>query len=277
MADRGLFGAGSVTWQLHADPAMWIAGISSLFFQALHPLAVAGVVQNSDFQRDPLGRLFRTADFVGVTTYGTTEEANRIAAKVRMVHSVLRARDPDTGDEFRLDRPDLLLWVHCAEVASFLSVVRRSGYPLTEAHGDQYLNEQRRSAALVGLDPADVPGTLADLRAYFRAVRPRLRRTDDAMTIYRFLHRPPVGLPWRLGLPVYQPLAGHLAYSLLPAWARARYARRAYPPAVATSLLRSVRSALLAVPRRGHGPHIDAAVRELGTDVLPSPRRLPAA
>ncbi|WP_243754224.1 oxygenase MpaB family protein [Labedaea rhizosphaerae] len=261
---------------MHADPAMWIAGISSLFFQALHPLAVAGVVQNSDFQRDPLGRLFRTADFVGVTTYGSTEQAHRIAAKVRSVHAVLRARDPRTGDEFRLDRPDLLLWVHCAEVASFLSVVRRGGYPLSEAHGDQYVNEQRRSAALVGLELEDVPGSLAELRAYLRSIRPQLRRTDDAMTIYRFLHRPPVKLPWRLGLPVYQPLAGHLAYSVLPRWARAHYGKSAYPPAVATSMLRSLRAAMLAIPRRGHGPHIDAAVREFGADVLPSPRRLPA-
>jgi uncharacterized protein (DUF2236 family) len=276
MADHGLFGPESVTWQLHADPAMWIAGISSLFFQALHPLAVAGVVQNSDFQRDPLGRLFRTADFVGVTTYGSAEQANRLAGKVRSVHAILRARDPDSGDEFRLDRPDLLLWVHCAEVASFLSVVRRAGYPLSEAHGDQYLREQRRSAELVGLELEDVPGSLAELRAYFRSVRPQLRRTDDAMTIYRFLHRPPVKLPWRLGLPVYEPLAGHLAYSVLPRWARVHYGKSAYPPAVATSMLRSLRKAMLAIPRRSHGPHIDAAVREFGEDVLPSPRRLPA-
>ena len=47
-----------------------------MFLQALHPLAVAGVVQNSDFQRDPLGRLFRTANFVGVSTYGSAEEAH---------------------------------------------------------------------------------------------------------------------------------------------------------------------------------------------------------
>jgi uncharacterized protein (DUF2236 family) len=274
--EYGVVGPGSVTWQVHADPAMWLAGISSLFLQALHPLAVAGVVQNSDFQRDPLGRLVRTANFVGVSTYGSAEDAHALAAKVRTVHATLRATDPVTGEEFRLDRPDLLLWVHCAEIASFVGVVRRAGYPLTKEHGDRYVDEQRDSAALVGLDPATVPGSIDELRAYFRRVRPLLRHTPDAMVIYDFLHRPPVGLPWRLGLPVYQPLAGHLAYSLLPGWARRVYGKAAYPPVVATALLRSVRKTMLAIPRRSHGPHIDAAVRELGRGVLPSPRRLPA-
>jgi len=44
---------------------MWLAGISSLYLQALNPLAVAGVVQNSNFRSDPFGRLVRTANFVG--------------------------------------------------------------------------------------------------------------------------------------------------------------------------------------------------------------------
>src|SRR5690349_15331759 len=122
-AEYGLLGPYSVTWQLHGDPAMWVAGIRSLYLQALHPRAVAAVVQNSAFQTDPLGRLVRTADFVGVSTYGTRDEVERAAARVRRVHRSLRARDPDSGQPFRIDEPDLLLWVHCAEVASFLSVV----------------------------------------------------------------------------------------------------------------------------------------------------------
>ena len=84
--DHGLFGPDSVTWQVHGDPAMWVAGIRSLYLQALHPLAVAAVVQNSDFRAAPLGRLIRTADFVGVSTYGTHEEVERASARVRRVH-----------------------------------------------------------------------------------------------------------------------------------------------------------------------------------------------
>ncbi|HET9142432.1 oxygenase MpaB family protein [Actinophytocola sp.] len=278
--DHGLFGPDSVTWQVHGDPAMWVAGIRSLYLQALHPLAVAAVVQNSDFQSDPLGRLIRTADFVGVSTYGTREEVERASARVRRVHRSLRARDPDTGQPFPIDRPDLLLWVHCAEVASFLSVVARSGFPLRRAHADRYLDEQRATAALVGLDPAGVPGSVAEMSDYFRDIRPSLRRTGDSDTIYDFLHRPPVPGLLGLGVRVYEPVIGHLAYSLLPRWALRLYGRRAYPSGAATVALRAARRAALSIPggvRIGRRePHPVTAARRLGAWSMPSPKRLPA-
>jgi uncharacterized protein (DUF2236 family) len=278
--DHGLVGPYSVTWQLHADPAMWLAGIRSLYLQALHPRAVAGVVQNSDFQRDPLGRLIRTADFVGLSTYGTRKQVERAAARVRGMHRSLRATDPDTGAAFRVDEPDLLLWVHCAEVASFLSVVRRAGFPLTRAHADRYFDEQRGSAALVGLDPAEVPGSVDEMSAYFHDIRPTLRRTGDTDRIYAFLHRPPVTGLLALGIRLYEPILGHLSYSLLPSWAIRLYGRRAYPAGAATMGLRTLRRIALSIPGgvRIAGRELQPviAVRRLGTWAAPSPSRLPS-
>jgi uncharacterized protein (DUF2236 family) len=284
--DPGLFGPDSVSWQLHAQPAMWLAGVRSLYLQALHPRAVAGVVQNSDFRTDPLGRLVRTANFVGAAVYGTHEEVAARAARVRQVHRELRAVDPETGERFRIDEPELLLWVHCAEVSSFLSVVRRAGFPLTAAHADRYLDEQRVSASLVGLDPDEVPGSVAEMSAYLAAMRPRLRRTAEADEIYTFLHRPPVQGALSLGLRVYEPLVGHLGYSLLPGWAVGLYGRRAYPAPVATATLRAVSvgvrtflrntARVMREPRLGKlEPHPLWAVRRLGRWATPSAARLP--
>ena len=69
--DPGLFGPGSITWRVHGDPIMWIAGLRALLLQALHPAAMAGVLSHSDFRADPWGRLFRTADYVGVVSFGS--------------------------------------------------------------------------------------------------------------------------------------------------------------------------------------------------------------
>ncbi|SER62574.1 oxygenase MpaB family protein [Actinokineospora terrae] len=281
MGERGLFGPDSVTWQLHADPAMWLGGVRSLYLQALHPRAVAAIVQNSDFRTDPLGRLKRTADFVGVTTYGTVQEAHAASARVRAVHRALRATDPDTGETYRIDDPELLLWVHCAEVSSFLAVVRRAGYPLTKAHADRYLHEQRATAALVGLDPDEVPGSTDAMRGYLREIRPLLRRTPDADVIYAFLHRPPLRGRLALGVPLYEPTIGHLSYSLLPTWAHHHYGRSPYPRGMTTALARSLRSAaphLRGVIRALGAPEpaVVAAVRRLGAWSAPSPHRLPA-
>ncbi|WP_258382426.1 oxygenase MpaB family protein, partial [Streptomyces sp. NTH33] len=163
-----------MTWNMHGDPMMWVAGIRALYLQALHPRAVRGVLQNSDFRRDAWGRLLRTAGFVGTTTYGTTGAAEKAGARVRRIHGMLSATDPETGESYRIDTPELLLWVHCAEIDSYLHVLRRSGFPLTDAQADRYIAEHRESARLVGLDPDTVPAGRAELAAYFDKVRPEL-------------------------------------------------------------------------------------------------------
>ncbi len=73
--DLGLFGPGSVTWKVHEEPILIVAGLRSLYLQALHPRAMAGVAQNSNYRTDAWGRLVRTATYVATTVYGTTAEA----------------------------------------------------------------------------------------------------------------------------------------------------------------------------------------------------------
>jgi uncharacterized protein (DUF2236 family) len=277
--DPGLFGPHSVTWQLHADPAIWLSGIASLYLQALHPLVVSGTVQNSNFLRDPLGRLSRTVGFLGLATYGASTDARRAAARIRHIHRTLKGRDPATSAHFALDDPELLLWVHCAEVGMHVRVLPRAGFPLTAAQADRYLDEQRVSAELVGLDPARVPGSRAELAAYFDSMLPRLRASPDSEIVYRFLQRPPLSGVLKLALAAYQPMIGQLCYSLLPEWALSMYGRRPYPAWFTTQLLRTARTAGHAVPRsirwgKPH-PHTLEAIDRLGEWATPSPDRLP--
>src|SRR4051812_13067158 len=109
--DAGLFGPDSVTWRLHADPMLGVAGLRALMLQALHPRAAEAVSQRSTFREDILGRLTRTNEFIAVTTYGTTTQALSAGAHVRAVHAAMGAVDPGTGRGYRVDEPDLLAWV----------------------------------------------------------------------------------------------------------------------------------------------------------------------
>jgi uncharacterized protein (DUF2236 family) len=213
----------SATWQVHLNRCMWVAGVRSLMLQALHPVAMRGVWQNSDFQQDPFGRLLRTADFVGRVTFGSPAEAEAIGRRVRAIHRSLRISHE--GGTYRVDDPELLLWVHCAEVSSYLDVVRRGGLALTGGQADRYLREQRKSAAYVGLHPEDVPGSRAEMAAYFERMRPKLRVVEESAATVRFLLWP--RLPERLrrlapGKPLYFPF-GALCYYTLPGWARRMY------------------------------------------------------
>ncbi|MFS0697036.1 oxygenase MpaB family protein [Streptomyces nitrosporeus] len=278
-ADPGLFGPRSVTWQLHADPMMWVAGVRALYLQALHPRAVRGVMENSDFREDAWGRLMRTAGFVGTLTYGTTAAAEKYGARVRGIHRRLKATDPDTGETYGVDEPGLLLWVHCAEADSYLQVLRRSGYPLTDAQADRYLDEQRVSARLVGLDPSGVPATTGAMRAYFAGVRPRLAAGADAREVDDFLHDPPVHVLLAPARALLWRRVAELAYDSLPPYAHALYGRPAPPPAAVDRRLRATGRMLRAVPERLRWSlppgHVLGAMRRLGPGSRPSPHGPP--
>jgi uncharacterized protein (DUF2236 family) len=240
-ADRGLFGPDSVTWKLHSEPILMLGGLRSLYLQALHPRTVAGVAQNSGYRSDMWGRLVRTSDYVATVIYGSTAEVELASSRLRRVHSRLRGVDPRTGEIFRLDDPDLLRWVHVAEVESFMTTALRAGVSLTPAEIDAYYTEQLRAAELVGLDPATVPATAAEVADFYAARQPELGLTRDGAEAAFFLTVPPVpetwgSLPLRLGLTLGPPRWAYLglastAIGLLPPWARKMYGAPGWPTA----------------------------------------------
>jgi len=258
MADYGLFGPDSVTWRVHTDPVLAVAGFFALAVQSLHPPTMWGTYQNSSLfdRQHAFARLMRTGDFVAVRTFGGTAEVQQIGARVRKIHTRLRGRNPETGEVFRVDEPENLLWVHCGEIIAYLRVAQRAGILVTDAESDAYVGEQRRAAAVVGLDPAEVPGSVAELDAYFRRMLPELRLTDEARAGFRMWANAPVPL-WLAPLKVVYPTLAALAFALLPGWARGLYG---LPPwefalldAPATAALRALRLAMLATPERLRG------------------------
>src|SRR5437763_2391703 len=109
--DHGLFGPESVTWRVVGHQSSIVGGLRSLIIQSLHPLAMAGVAEFSDYRSRPLRRLQRTSRYVATTTFGTTEQAHEAAALVRRVHKRVRGVDPVTGREFSADDPHTQVWV----------------------------------------------------------------------------------------------------------------------------------------------------------------------
>jgi uncharacterized protein (DUF2236 family) len=252
---EGLFGPGSVTWRIHSDPAMVVGGFRALLLQATHPLVMAGFEANSAYRVDPWGRLQRTGEWIGTVTFGSRSEAERAGERLRALHGRLRGGiEPETGLAFRVDDPELLMWVHCTEVESFLTCFRRSGGRLTDAEADQYVDEMRRSARLVGLDPDTVPRSTAELAEYFAAVRPQLRVTNVAAqgAIWGFV--PPMPLWVKVMTPARPAWAGliSVAAGMLPRWARRLYGLPGLPTTdlAATAAARGLRRTMLALPDR---------------------------
>jgi uncharacterized protein (DUF2236 family) len=195
--DQGLFGPASVAWRVHADPATLIGGIRALLMQALHPLAMAGVVEHTAFRDDLWGRLGRTHTYVLTTVYGSTAEAEEAAGHVRGLHQRVHGVDPETGLSYDANDADLLRWVHDVEVQSFLVAYRRYGARLSDADADRYVDEMARAGELVGLPAADAPRTVAALQRDIEGFRSQLRTTAGSRAVARLIAWPPLPLALR--------------------------------------------------------------------------------
>jgi uncharacterized protein (DUF2236 family) len=221
-ADDGFFGPGSVTWRLHADLSAPVSGLRSLLLQALHPLAMAGVDQHSQWRDDPADRFASTAAYVLTTTYGDRATARAAAERVRKIHERVRGTDPVTGRPYAAGDPDLLIWVHAAQVESGLTAARLYGASFSATEADRYVAEMTAVAELVGVPLGAAPASVAELDDYFEAVRPELALSPAAADTAAYLTQMPAIEPELTDL--WQVLAAASVASL-PDWARDLYGR----------------------------------------------------
>jgi uncharacterized protein (DUF2236 family) len=219
--DPGLFGPDSVTWRVHADfPGMLAGGLCALMLQTLHPLALAGVYDHSNFRSDLVGRLRRTTNFVAGTTYASAPEAQKLIERVAGIHRQVRGTTAD-GRAYRAEDPALLTWVHVTESYGFLEGFRRySPLALPDGAADAYYDEVRRVAEALGA--RDVPSSEAEVAAYFKRVQGELRFDERSREVLDVLARIRLPVP-AAGLS--RELFGGAGAALLPDWAVRRLGR----------------------------------------------------
>ncbi|MFM8000940.1 MAG: oxygenase MpaB family protein [Actinomycetota bacterium] len=217
---------------VHGDASMFIGGLRALLLQSLHPLAMAGVANYSDYRKDPWGRLQRTADFLAATSFGPADEAQKIVDRVKAVHLKVNGVASD-GRKYSATDPHLLKWVHVAEIDSFLWTYQKfSKAPLDQAGRDGYVKDAAFVARQVGV--VDPPETEAEMRAVIQSYRPELKSTRESRDATKYLlFKPPL------------PGAAKIAYWLLvlatiatlPIWTRIPL-RVPYLPIVERVILR---------------------------------------
>lgn len=201
--------------RVHGDAAMFVGGLRALLLQTLHPAAMRGVADHSDFRGDAWGRLARTSRFIAVTTFGAVDDAERAVDAVRAVHERV-VGTLDDGTPYAASDPHLLGWVHVAEIDSFLRAHTVYGdRPLTGADRDRYVAQTAEVALRLGV--VDPPTSEAGLAARLAAYRPELRGTPEARaTASYLLLRPPLPLAARAPYAVLTAAA----VGLMPRWTR---------------------------------------------------------
>jgi uncharacterized protein (DUF2236 family) len=237
--DDGFFGPASVAWRISGDLSAPVAGLRALMIQALHPLAMAGVDQHSDWRADPVGRLAATSAYLATITFGERGSAERAAARVRRIHKQVTGVDNETGKPYAAGDPELLLWVHAALVDSNIAAREKFGTPLTPDDADSYVEEMVVAAELVGVPAELVPDSLAELDKYMRRVRPELLCTPAARESMAYLLDPP-GLDPEVA-EIWQDIREATLISL-PEWARQMYGYSA--PELTSTRREEIRQAL---------------------------------
>jgi uncharacterized protein (DUF2236 family) len=214
--DPGLFGPDSVTWRVHADfPGMLSGGLCALMLQVLHPLALAGVWDHSNFRDDLVGRLRRTTAFVAGTTYASSADAEQFIARVARIHAQVRGTAAD-GRAYSADDPPLLTWVHVTEAYGFLHGFRHySRLALPAGAADRYYAEVRCIAERLGA--RDVPASEAEVDAYFARVRSELSFEARSREVLAVLARIRLPVP---AAGVSRDLFLGAGAALLPDWAQ---------------------------------------------------------
>jgi uncharacterized protein (DUF2236 family) len=223
--DPGLYGPDSVIWRVHGDfSSMLCGGISALLMQMLHPLALAGVWDHSTFRSDMMGRLRRTSQFIAVTTFGNTVDAQTLIERVRRIHLQVTGVDAQ-GVEYAASDPRLLTWVHVAETSRFLaSHVRYKNPQLSLAEQDRYYAEAAVVAEALGAE--QVPKSVEDVEAYLLAMQPQLRCDERTREVLSILMNAPAP-SWQARPAMKAMLMAGI--ELLPEWAQQQFGFRFSP------------------------------------------------
>lgn len=209
------FAADDPICRVHSNASMYSGGLRALLLQMLHPLAMAGVGAHSGYRGDPWGRLQRTSQYIAMTTFGPEAGADKVIRRIRTIHDHVSGVAPD-GRPYQANDPHLLMWVHVAEIESFLvSYQRYAQTPLSPADADRYVDQAAWAGEQLGV--IDPPRTAADLHAVVESYRGELALTESAKDAADFLLRePPLPVAAR---PGYWMLAAG-AITLLPDYAR---------------------------------------------------------
>ena len=215
VSDQALFVKDTPIRLVHADiVAMMVGGIRGLLLQMLHPHALQGVLDHSNFRSDMHGRLRRTARFIAVTTFGHRDDATAAIERVNRIHASVGGTLPD-GTPYSATDPRTLAWVHVAEATSFLAAYLRHVRPdMPGADQDEYYRQFAVIAKALGADP--IPTNRLEAETIFRELRSDLSTSPQAREIADLvLSQRPEGAP-----PAVQALLGSEAVALLPPFAR---------------------------------------------------------
>ncbi|HEY3993849.1 MAG TPA: oxygenase MpaB family protein [Ktedonobacteraceae bacterium] len=172
MFDFGYYGPGSVSWKVNREWIVLLGGTRAVLMQIAHPLVALGVSNHSSYMTDPFGRAERTFILGEKLTFGSSRTAHQAARTINNLHKHVHGHLPTevgafaNGARYDARDPELLLWVHATLVDTLLLSYQVFVGPLTHAEEEQYYQESKTVARLLGLLEHQMPRGIDDLKQY---------------------------------------------------------------------------------------------------------------
>jgi uncharacterized protein (DUF2236 family) len=221
----GVFGPGSLTWQIDRESAIFLGAGRALLLQLAHPWVAAAIEQHSDAFANPVGRFHRTFGTVFAMVFGTLDQSMSAARHLHRRHASITGQLPWTAGPFSAGATycanaiPALRWVYATLIETALVAYELVLPPITPRQRDRYYRESQLFAGLFGISNEYLPRDWAEFSTYFSAMvqSETLSVSDRARTMARRLV---TGADLWLPVPAsYQ----DLTIALLPAPLRERF------------------------------------------------------
>ncbi|WP_372096908.1 oxygenase MpaB family protein [Tistrella mobilis] len=190
VGDRGVFGPGSVAWDVLLHPAVIVFQSPAQFIlQLTYKPVVAGVRDWDPISRkahrgeltmfDVFDRAQRNSGIHAPMWLGDLDTARRVSQHLIRVHEkvagdVIDVGAPEIGG-YRANSPRESMWAALTEMHSMLWVYERLGFRglrlprrLSAEERDRYIREVSDYCRLFPHDEADLPASMADLKALYK-------------------------------------------------------------------------------------------------------------
>lgn len=170
-ADR-LFTPQSVFWRVNREILVGLGGGRAVLLELAHPLVAAGVAGHSQFKKNPLRRLYRTAEVMNHLIFARQQQAQKALRHFhychRSVRGVLAASEGvfSAGTKYSGENPALKFWVLATLLDSALLAYEKFVAPLTLAEKRAYYLEGQKLAHVFGIPFSFIPDTYEEFIAY---------------------------------------------------------------------------------------------------------------
>jgi uncharacterized protein (DUF2236 family) len=181
---EGIFGPASVTWRIDREAILFLGAGRALLLQLAHPWVAAAIADHSRTLLDPIGRFHRTFELMFTFVFGSRDGALAAARRLHRRHAMITGVLPEAigpfaaGSTYTANDVAALRWVHATLVETSAMAYGLVLPPLSVEERERYWEENRRFAALFGLQPSDLPADWSGFADYNAAMA-----ASDTLTV----------------------------------------------------------------------------------------------